>query len=146
MIPNYKFQQDPKQHELPPNRRYGSTHSPTYSLYLGVGKNQLTATWAHQSFIKNSKIRWTSCSCCPTQRYDLPHSQRKYNKILFLEIEAAKAKTLEEKKELNDENLDTFIEKLDADSMNDEADNKDLDEGQLKVYKLAKIYYDEGNF
>ena len=28
--------------------------------------------------------------------------------------------------------------------MNDDADTKELDEGQMKVYKLAKIYYDEG--
>ncbi len=30
--------------------------------------------------------------------------------------------------------------------MGDEADSKELDQEQLKVYKLAKIYYDEGNF
>ena len=30
--------------------------------------------------------------------------------------------------------------------MSDEADNKEVDAGQLKVYKLAKLYYDEGNF
>lgn len=39
-----------------------------------------------------------------------------------------------------------MIAKLDADSLNDEADNKEIDEGQLNVYKLAKIYYDEGDF
>ena len=35
---------------------------------------------------------------------------------------------------------------MDADSQNDELDSKDIDEGQMKIYRLAKIYYDEGNF
>ena len=35
---------------------------------------------------------------------------------------------------------------MDEESQNDEADNKEIDEGQMKIYKLAKIYYDEGNF
>ena len=35
---------------------------------------------------------------------------------------------------------------MDTDSQNDELDSKDIDEGQMKIYRLAKIYYDEGNF
>lgn len=35
---------------------------------------------------------------------------------------------------------------MNTESQSDEADNKEIDEGQMSIYKLAKIYYDEGNF
>lgn len=75
-------------------------------------------------------------------------SSRRSRKVTFfskVELTAAKEKTLEEKKALGEENIRKTLEDLYRRTSNDE-DSEEIDAGQLAVYKLAKIYFDEGAF
>lgn len=65
---------------------------------------------------------------------------------LCVDIEEASRMSEEEKAALCEGSVEERLAWLDAESNKDDADFEVVDDGQLKIYRLAKIYYDEGQY